>query len=511
MRKLFAALAFLFCVMACDNKADLDAEKKQNQDNGRVINMLSADIPADGTADYSAHISEVFSNLGAGSKVLFFPKGLYRLEKALSINRDSLTILGEKGTEFLVKESFIVDGSCDSILYCKMSSGHNGILEIKGSHNVVQHNSFILNLSQDQLRDKSPDFGVISISGDENVFYSDTISCNWQRILSNPVTISIRSGSSNRLIDCLITNQESERVIVAPQSTIIESCVEDEGKIFYFDKPAGQDEEGQEEEDPDPDVIKILAIGNSFSEDVVEQNLYQLFLDAGIRTVIGNMYIGGCILQTHWVNAENDLPHYSYRKVQNGYKTVSASCSISHALKDEYWDYISFQQGSGLYGYYDSYFPYLPNLIGYVKEKGRNKNVKIILHSTWAAAASSTHSHFQQYYQCDQQYMYEMIVATAQELLATEGLQIDVLCNSTDAIQNGRTSTIGDNFTREDGWHLNDYGRFTAACLWYEKISEIDVTTNGYKPAAFSDDDARLCKLAAHMAALHPFQVTNIE
>lgn len=75
MRKLFAALAFLFCVMACDKKADLDAEKKQNQDNGRVINMLSADIPADGTADYSAHISEVFSNLGAGSKVLFFPKG----------------------------------------------------------------------------------------------------------------------------------------------------------------------------------------------------------------------------------------------------------------------------------------------------------------------------------------------------------------------------------------------------------------------------------------------------
>ena len=37
--------------------------------------------------------------------------------------------------------------------------------------------------------------------------------------------------------------------------------------------------------------VKILVIGNSFSEDAVEQNLHELAAAEGIETVIGNMYI----------------------------------------------------------------------------------------------------------------------------------------------------------------------------------------------------------------------------
>ena len=44
-------------------------------------------------------------------------------------------------------------------------------------------------------------------------------------------------------------------------------------------------------------VIRILAIGNSFSQDAVEQYLYELFDAAGIKVIIGNMYIG-CLLYT---------------------------------------------------------------------------------------------------------------------------------------------------------------------------------------------------------------------
>ena len=36
-------------------------------------------------------------------------------------------------------------------------------------------------------------------------------------------------------------------------------------------------------------VIRILAIGNSFSQDAVEQYLYELFDAAGIKVIIGNM------------------------------------------------------------------------------------------------------------------------------------------------------------------------------------------------------------------------------
>ena len=39
-----------------------------------------------------------------------------------------------------------------------------------------------------------------------------------------------------------------------------------------------------------PETVKILAIGNSFSADAVEQELYGLFEAVGQKVVIGNMY-----------------------------------------------------------------------------------------------------------------------------------------------------------------------------------------------------------------------------
>ena len=46
-------------------------------------------------------------------------------------------------------------------------------------------------------------------------------------------------------------------------------------------------------------VIKVLAIGNSFSEDAVEQYLYELAAAQGDSLVIGNAYIGGCSIDRH--------------------------------------------------------------------------------------------------------------------------------------------------------------------------------------------------------------------
>ena len=39
--------------------------------------------------------------------------------------------------------------------------------------------------------------------------------------------------------------------------------------------------------------IRILAIGNSFSEDAIEQYLYELALEGGDNLIIGNAYRGG--------------------------------------------------------------------------------------------------------------------------------------------------------------------------------------------------------------------------
>ena len=57
----------------------------------------------------------------------------------------------------------------------------------------------------------------------------------------------------------------------------------------------------------DERVVKILSIGNSFSEDAVEQHLHEIAEAAGVKVIIGNMYIGGCSLQKHLANAREIL------------------------------------------------------------------------------------------------------------------------------------------------------------------------------------------------------------
>ena len=61
-----------------------------------------------------------------------------------------------------------------------------------------------------------------------------------------------------------------------------------------------------------PKSIKILAIGNSFSVDATEY-LWNMLDDAGIEEVIvGNLYIGGCSLDTHWSNMSNNKNAYTF-------------------------------------------------------------------------------------------------------------------------------------------------------------------------------------------------------
>lgn len=255
-------------------------------------------------------------------------------------------------------------------------------------------------------------------------------------------------------------------------------------------------------------LIRILAIGNSFSEDAVENYLYDLAKAAGIQLVIGNLYVGGCSLEQHVENALNNQSAYEYRKVNSaGVFSNENGWSISRALADENWDYISFQevsQQSGIYSYFEES---LPTLVDYVKGQSTNPDTRYILHQTWAYAKSSTHSGFPNYDK-DQMKMYEAIVDAVWK--AAELIGADMVVPAGTAIQNGRTSIIGDNFCK-DGYHLEiNYGRFTAACTWFEQLLGIDVTTNTYKPSTVSDYDAEIAKHAAHLAVAKPKEVTEM-
>lgn len=256
------------------------------------------------------------------------------------------------------------------------------------------------------------------------------------------------------------------------------------------------------------DTVRILAIGNSFSQDAVEQYFFELAEDAGIPVIVGNAYIGGCSLERHVLNSMADKADYAYRKVGkdgSGERKEYPGRTLAEIISDEPWDYVSLQQASPLSGIYESYARWLPELYAYVRARVPGDAV-FMLHQTWAYAADSDHSGFAGY-DNDQMKMYRAIVDANERAAGLVG--IDIIIPSGTAVQNARTSFIGDNMDR-DGYHLDLlWGRYTAACTWFETLFG-HVTGNGYAPQGMSGDYVRVARLSARKAVLHPDRVTRI-
>lgn len=256
-------------------------------------------------------------------------------------------------------------------------------------------------------------------------------------------------------------------------------------------------------------VVKILAIGNSFSADAIENNLYDLAKEKGIKTIVANLYIGGAPLVLHVNNARENKASYSYRKTDvNGERTTVSNVSLEKALMEEDWDYISLQQASPFSGQFQTVAESLPELVTYVKGKAKNPNVKLMYHQTWAYSEHAVHPGFANYNR-DQQTMYRAIVDVSQRVPSVA--PIDFIIPAGTAIQNARTSYIGDNFDR-DGYHLRfSLGRYVAACTWFEKIFGESVVGLKYKPADVTELEKEVAQYAAHYAVQRPYEVTPLK
>ncbi|KHJ39224.1 hypothetical protein PBAC_05380 [Pedobacter glucosidilyticus] len=255
-------------------------------------------------------------------------------------------------------------------------------------------------------------------------------------------------------------------------------------------------------------IVRILAIGNSFSEDAMEHFLFDLAKADGKKVIIANLFIGASDLDLHWKNASGDIGKYNYRKIGvNGQKTKTPGVSISTALADEKWDYISFQQVSTKSGLYDTYVSPLTNLLAYVKNKSHPKT-KYILHQTWAYRKSSPVKRFEKYGN-SQEAMYKVIVETTRKI--KRDYDFDLLIPSGTAIQNARTSFIGDNLNRDD-LHLSLFlGRYIASCAWYEMIFKTKVIGNKFFPDNVTTYQAEMAQYAAHYACKKPYRVTELK
>lgn len=269
-------------------------------------------------------------------------------------------------------------------------------------------------------------------------------------------------------------------------------------------------EETTAEPDVEPDLkksLKILAIGNSFSVDGMEY-LYNIAKNAGVEEVIlGNLYVGGCDLDTHYGYAMRDEAAYTYYKNTSGKWVTKNNYKMSTAIAEENWDFISLQQASKSSGLVATYGRAFEKLIEYVQSAA--PKATLIWHATWAYQQDSTHSSFPNYGK-DQTKMYNMINESVQQKILTKDC-FKVIIPCTTSIQNARTSFLGDHLTR-DGYHLDyNIGRYIAGLTWYAAITGESVENITYKPSGVSDDMMKVAKESVTNAIKKPFEVTQSE
>ena len=219
-------------------------------------------------------------------------------------------------------------------------------------------------------------------------------------------------------------------------------------------------------------MIKILAIGNSFSQDATAY-LYQIAASGGIDIKVGNLCIGGCSLERHHKNLREDLCDYAYEI--NG-RYVGAMMTLKAGLHEDKWDFVTMQQASHFSGLPETYYPHITELSAYVKQYA--PEAAQIIHQTWAYETDSNHGAFPTYDR-DQIKMYKMLKSSYYN--AAVRLNLGII-PSGEIVQTLRSTGKFDTLCR-DGFHMHLlYGRYAVAAAWYEMLCGGDIFETSFLP-----------------------------
>ena len=228
--------------------------------------------------------------------------------------------------------------------------------------------------------------------------------------------------------------------------------------------------------------MKILAIGNSFSQDATRY-LEAIASSAGEPLFVRNLYIGGCSLERHVKNFEtNEKDAYAYEKNAEAISRIS----LPEALAKEEWDLVTVQQVSTYSGIYGSYIPHLPILIDRILTI--RPHARIVFHRTWAYERNATTDTVPKnfvLYGSDTEKMHKAIMEATDRITAEYSLPVIPVG---DAVMRAKCDPLfdvrcGGISLHSDGYHLtHDYGRYLAALVWFKFITQKSPDAVSYLP-----------------------------
>lgn len=210
---------------------------------------------------------------------------------------------------------------------------------------------------------------------------------------------------------------------------------------------------------------KILVISNSFGVDA-NRYFYGVSRAGGEQVKVVTLYIGGCSLYRHYRNMLSEKAAYTLHV--NGIDT-GFTVSLKDALLNDEWDIVTIQQSSPLSGRYESYSPYLKEIMAYVKKLA--PAAKQYIHAIWgwsddAVTASK-----------------KTVYATSDEMFAAADAAYKQAARDIDAdgyipagaLMQKLYKSIGDAAYR-DGHHASyGVGRYALALVWYMTVFGKDI------------------------------------
>lgn len=235
--------------------------------------------------------------------------------------------------------------------------------------------------------------------------------------------------------------------------------------------------------------MNVLSIGNSFSQDA-QRYLHDIAAADGVKLNTFNLYIGGCSLSTHYRNMLTE--DRAYMLEMNG-RSTGFKVSLQEALLNRDWDVVTVQQVSSKSPYYESYQPYLNELVDCVRTCV--PKAKILVHQTWAYEQDSQRLNVELGY-ADQKDMFRDLEAAYQQ--ATAEIEADGIIPAGAVFQELIAMDAGK--LHRDTYHASlGFGRYVLGLIWYATLTGNDVKDNTF--AAF-DEAVSQEQIAAVKAAV---------
>ena len=217
--------------------------------------------------------------------------------------------------------------------------------------------------------------------------------------------------------------------------------------------------------------MKILSIGNSFSEDA-QAYLKGVCDAAGVDIYNVNLFVGGCTLLRHYNNMTRDIPEY---RLDICGVATDRYVTIREALGMEEWDVVTLQEASGRSAEICHFEPYIYELIKYVRELC--PRAKIALHQTWGYGEKLLHrmKHIGCY---SSEEMSRRVGEVYREVMRRTGA--DILIPSGQVFS--ELYSKGYTVHHEDGQHSGrGLGRYALALCWCRVLFGINITGNVFR------------------------------